>query len=406
MDCESQVPAGHQPVPEYSEESPDIVPQDWAGGECYPADCTPGWCGPSDPCYSPLHGRLWVRGEYLLWWTQGSHLPALVTTSPTGTTPDVAGVLGQLGTTILFGDETVNTDADSGGRIRLGFWFEPCHCAGIEASYLGIGRETTSFYASSPDTPITARPYFDTLMGALSAMLVAHPDFLRGSISVDTTTELQAVEVLLRRNLFRRPCDRIDFLVGWRFARLDESLRVGQFSEWTAPQGLTPAGTTKSLFDLFDVENQFNGAELGIVYQERVGRWSLELLMKLSLGNTHSRVVIDGMTTTTDPDAGTATFTGGLLAQQTNIGRYEQNQFAVIPELGVTLGYDLTCRLRATFGYTFLYWSRVARPANQIDTSVSQLPPEDPTGARRPAFAFTTSDFWAQGMNFGLEYRF
>ncbi len=390
------MPAGHQPVPEYSEASPDIVPQDWAGGECYPADCSPGWCAPCDPCFSPLHERLWVRGEYLLWWTQGSGLPPLVTTSPVGTTPDVAGVLGQPGTAILFGDETVNTDAHSGGRLRLGLWHDSCHCAGIEASYLGIGRQTTSFAASSPDTPIIARPYFDTLLGAQSAMLVAHPDFLRGSISVEAATELQSVEILLRRNLFLRPCDRMDFLLGWRFARLDESLRINQFSEWTEAQGLIPPGTTKTLVDRFDVASHFYGAQLGVVYQERVGCWSVEMSAKLALGNTRSLVAIDGLTTTATPDGNVAAFAGGLLAQPTNIGRYEDNHFAVIPELGMGL----------RFGYTFLYWSRVARPASQIDTSVSQLPPEDPTGARRPAFAFSTSDFWAQGINFGLEYRF
>jgi hypothetical protein len=131
------------------------------------------------------------------------------------------------------------------------------------------------------------------------------------------------------------------------------------------------------------------------------------MLMKLGLGNSHCRVVVDGMTTTTAPNGGgTTTAIGGLLAQRTNIGTYEQNHFAVIPELGITLGYDLTRRLRATFGYSFLYWNRVARPGSLLDTSVSQLPPEDPTGARRPAFAFSTREFWAQGMNAGLEYRF
>ncbi|MGA2617385.1 MAG: BBP7 family outer membrane beta-barrel protein [Thermoguttaceae bacterium] len=410
------MPAGHQPGPEYSEESPDFVPYDRAGSGCCPADCTPGrcgpgccgpgWCGPCDPCYSPLHGCLWVRGEYLLWWTRGSALPPLVTTSPAGTTPDVAGVLGQPGTRVLFGDQTVNTDVHSGERITLGYWFEPCHCIGIEASYLGMGREATSFFAASPETPIVARPYFDTQTDTQSAMLIAHPDFLRGSVNVDAATELQAVEVLLRPNLFWRPCDRMDFLVGWRNARLDESLRISQFSEWTASQGQIVAGTTKSLFDLFDTENQFQGAELGVVYQQHIGRWSLETLMKLGLGNTHSRVLIDGMTTTTVPNGGTTTFTGGLLAQQTNIGQHDKNQFSMIPELGVTAGCDLTCRLRATFGYTFLYWSRVARSADQLDPNVSQLPPEAPTGAHRPAFAFVTNDFWGQGVNFGLEYRF
>ncbi len=393
--------------PEYAEESPCLATyDDGPVGECCPSECYPNWRGPCRPCYSPLRNRLWVRAEYLLWWTQGSRLPPLVTTSPAGTAPATAGVLGQSGTSILFGDNSVNTDVQSGGRFALGYWFDAWQRIGIEAGYLGFGREAARFSAASPDTPIIARPYYDTQLGAQSAMLAAHPDFLDGSISCNVASQLQAVEVLLRRKALQWNRGRLDFLVGWRYARLDESVRIDQFSEWTVSQGPIDVGTTKSLYDLFDIENQFNGVELGFVHREHFGRWSLEALLKLGLGCTSSRVQIDGMTTTTVPGGGTATFVGDLLAQETNIGRYATNQFAVVPELGLTLGYDLTRRLRATFGYTFLYWSKVARPANQIDTNVSQLPPETPTGARQPAFAFTVSDYWAQGMNFGLEYRF
>ncbi len=390
-------------------ESSGIIPSEAEpADECCSAECYSQRCGPCRPCYSPLQNRLWVRGEYLLWWTQGSNLPPLVTTSPAGTDPSVAGVLGQSTTSILFGGNMVNTDANSGWRVTLGYWFDGCQCTGIEAGYLGFGQETTRFSASSTETPILARPFYDTQFqgGAQSAMLAAHPDFLDGSVSCSVTSQLQAVDVLLRRNVFRRETDGMDFLIGWRFARLDESLRVDQFSQWTQSQGPIIVGTTRSLYDLFDAENQFNGAQLGIAYREQVGRWSLESVLKLGLGCTHSRVNIDGMTTTTVPGGGTTSFAGDLLAQETNIGQYSANHFAIVPELSVTLGYDLTCQLRATFGYTFLYWSQVARPANQLDTNASQLPPETPTGSRQPAFTFNMSDYWAQGLNFGLEYRF
>ncbi len=393
--------------PDSSEKMPGVAfCDDGCVGERCIAGCYPDWCGPCRPCYSPLHNRLWVRGEYLLWWTQGSSLPPLVTTSTSGTDPRVAGVLGQAGTSILFGNSTVNTDANSGWRVALGYWFDDCQCTGIEAGYLGFGQEATRFSASSQDTPILARPFYDTQYSVQSAMLAAHPDFLEGSVSCGLTSRLQAVDVLLRRNIFQRDCDRMDFLIGWRFAQMDENLRIDQFSQWTQSQGPVVVGATKSLYDLFDAQNQFNGAELGFVYREYVGRWSLEALMKIGLGRTNSRVIIDGRTTTTVPGQGSSTFVGDLLAQETNIGQYSKSQFAVVPELGVTLGYDLTCRLRATFGYTFLYWSQVARPANQLDTNASQLPPETPTGSHQPAFAFNMSDYWAQGMNFGLEYRF
>src|SRR5262245_32394939 len=51
----------------------------------------------SEPCCNPCSAcalsRFWVSGEYLLWWTRGVHLPALVTTSPQGTPASDAGVL-------------------------------------------------------------------------------------------------------------------------------------------------------------------------------------------------------------------------------------------------------------------------------------------------------------------------
>jgi hypothetical protein len=117
-------------------------------------------------------------------------------------------------------------------------------------------------------------------------------------------------------------------------------------------------------------------------------------------------VFIDGATQTNVPGGGSADFLGGLLAQETNIGSYQHNQFAVIPELSVNFACDVTCQLRLTFGYDLLYWSKVARPVDQVDLGVSQFPPEPPTGAQRPEFRFVSNDFWAQGLQFGLDYRF
>ena len=102
-------------------------------------------------------------------------------------------------------------------------------------------------------------------------------------------------------------------------------------------------------------------------------------------------------------------FTGGILAQPSNIGHYSSDVFSAVPELDVTVGYLVTSRLRATFGYTFIYWTRVARPDDAIDLQLNpdQFPPAaDPiTGPLRPAFVFRDSSFWAQGLRFGVDYR-
>jgi hypothetical protein len=130
--------------------------------------------------------------------------------------------------------------------------------------------------------------------------------------------------------------------------------------------------------------------------------------LKVAVGNTHSRTLINGSTTITPPDATATTSQGGFLALPTNMGDHETNQFSVVPELGLTAGYALLPRLRATFGYTFMYWGNVVRSGNQIDLSVDprQLPPATNANSLRPEFQRHVSDFWAQGMNIGLDLRF
>jgi hypothetical protein len=128
----------------------------------------------------------------------------------------------------------------------------------------------------------------------------------------------------------------------------------------------------------------------------------------MGLGNTLQTVTINGNTQTTQ--GGTVTnANGGLLAQRTNIGNYSRNQLGVVPELGATLGYQVSQRLRFTAGYSFIYWSNVVRPGDQIDTTVNPnlLPPENPrqTAFLNPSFAFQGTDYWIQGVSFGSEYR-
>lgn len=372
-----------------------------------PCDCgETGTCVPA--CCPPLTlaNRLSVQADYLLWWSDGYEVPALVTTALPGTPVGTAGVLNEPNTRTLLGGGQLDSDAQSGGRIRLNYWFDTCRRLGVEATYLGVGKGSTTFHAASPETLILARPYYDTAAQAEAAMMVAHPNLLTGSIFAKSATEFQAVEVLFRRALMRRCGTAVDFVAGWRTAKLDESLMINHQSEWIATQGPIVPGTTKAVYDLFDTQNQFHGAELGILVQTCQGPWSLDLIGKLGLGNTRSEVFVDGRTTSVVPGAGSAIFAGGLLAQETNMGRYARNDFSVMPEVGVTLGYDITCRLRFKFGYRLLYWSEAARPGDQIDRRVSQLPPEAPSGQQRPEFRLLTSDYWIQGMNFGLEYCF
>lgn len=98
------------------------------------------------------------------------------------------------------------------------------------------------------------------------------------------------------------------------------------------------------------------------------------------------------------------TTTGGLYSQPTNLGSHRRGEFAVVPEIGVKLGYQLTDHVALTFGYSFVDLSNVLRPGDQIDRSINFVPPA--TGTTHPAFAFHGSDYWAQGINFGVAFRY
>ncbi len=162
--------------------------------------------------------------------------------------------------------------------------------------------------------------------------------------------------------------------------------------------------------DQFMTRNQFNGTEIGVVWQGRRGWWSLDALMRLGIGNVKQTVTIGGSSVITQGNPGTTTTYGsGFLAQSTNIGTFDRNTFTMIPELGLTLGYQLTKRLRLTTGYSLVYWGNVVRPGDQIDLNVNPnlLAPQETTVTtpNRPQFRFVETDYYVQGLSFGGEFR-
>jgi hypothetical protein len=132
----------------------------------------------------------------------------------------------------------------------------------------------------------------------------------------------------------------------------------------------------------------------------------------VALGGVHQTANINGSTLFAVPGMPVSFQNGGLLALPTNSGRFSRDRFAVVPEVGVKVGYQLTAHVRCFVGYSFLYISDVARPGHQVDpvVNVAQLPsqfgPGALVGAPRPGFSFKGSDFWAQGVSFGLEIRY
>lgn len=392
------------------------------GGGCGDCGVSANFCdgcnAPNRFCICfPAHG--WVHAEYLNWYADGMRLPAMVSTSTAGTARTAAGVLGQPATSVLYGaNDDILSDSQSGFRIRFGWWLANFAGWGIEGEYAGLGEERESFFQQSTGTPILARPFFNVDDGAEDAELVAFPGVVTGSIAVDTTTQFDGAAFRFRRQLcsssgcgYSEICcttvptsSRLDGSIGYRFWELDESL---QTREQLQLQSTSQPGSF-DIIDRFATRNQFNGVELGFLWQGRRGWWSLDALMRLGIGNMHQTMTISGSTDIVDN--GTASsFATGFLAQRTNIGTYDRDRFTMIPELGLTLGYQMTRRVRATMGYSVIYMGNVIRPGDQVslDVNPNLLAPElSPfTGALRPQFQFNETDYWIQGLSFGAEFR-
>lgn len=403
-----------EPAPQEGSYAEEGAPVEYAdggsgcdGGACYGGSCEGPMWGPGDvfgcrPWLEPE--RLWVRSEYLTWWTKGVDVAPLVTTSPLGTAQAVAGRLDQSTTSILFGDQTIQNGSRGGGRISFGLRPTECTPWGVEASYFQLDSGETNYHAASNGNQILARPFYSwgTSYGSSAARLV---DFsgvsTDGAIDIQAKSHLRNVEVLFRRRLAETCTGSVDLLAGWRYDRLDDRLTISDsFTE-------VSSGNEIAELDRFYTNNVFNGGEFGIVAQSQWCRWSFEGLLKVAFGNTRSEVELSGSTITTDPGVSVDTENYGLLVLPSNDGRQQQSQFGMIPELGVTVGYDLTCRLRATVGYSLIYWGRVARAADQVNLDLNRGQLETtPQGLARPSQPFVTTDFWAQGLNLGLEYHF
>jgi hypothetical protein len=353
--------------------------------------------------------RFWFRGEYLLWWLKESPVPALVTTSPPGTPRALAGVLGAPGTVILFdGDENPER---SGGRFTIGFWFDSEQTIGLESTTMFLAERSIVFRDGSGGTPILARPFFNVVSGTQASELVAYPGVLAGNVVASSANQLWSTELNLRGNFWRGCFWHLDWLAGVRFLGFDEKLGISE--GLTVPAGAgSLTGSNIVVQDSFGTHNQFVGGQVGLEVGFRRGRWSVDLLGKVALGNTHEEANINGSTQFAVPGLPVNVQPGGLYALPSNIGEYTRDRFAVVPEAGVLIGYQITRTLRAIVGYTFLYNSAVLRPGNQIDRgiNVSQLPsqvgPGTLVGPARPAPILHGSDFWAQGLSFGLELRY
>lgn len=389
---------------------PSVVP----GAPCPQPDMDNPLCGPGcDDPFGRLHNlgcgdRAWVSAEYLLWWTRSAQLPTLVTTGPTAETAVIPVVGGSFGQTL-----------HGGARFGGGWWFSDSQCRGVDARFFFLGTNGTTFATNTGQFPVLVRPFVNVnpAVGApLPVDLISAPGLASGGVAVNLQNSLWGAEVNYRRNLLGCDCSRLDAIVGYRYLNFKESLTITEVGLLTNPTPPAPllTGTAAAAFDEFRAENNFHGGQIGLAGEIRRGRWSIDGRASVAFGTVFQSADITGGQLQLLPGAAAPTaFSGGLLALPgANIGNHSQAKFAVLPEAGVNFGYHITPNWRVFVGYNFLYVSNVLRPAGMINPNVdaARIPNFAPgvaplPGPGQPVPVFRTTDFFAQGISFGMQFR-
>jgi hypothetical protein len=345
------------------------------------------------PLCRPRHA--WASAEALMWWGKGRSTVPLATSGTNGILPNAP---------ILFGDGSVGNRLAAGARADFGFWVDDCENLGVGLKVWGLNGDSSEFHGQSlTGSPVLARPFYNVVQDQEDAFLVASPGLLVGTLAADTNSSMLATEAYLRSSMFAGRGYNIDFIGGYHFLRFDNDLSVFSNSMSIDPAGVVPVGTIIDVLDEFNAENEFHGGMFGLASEARYGKWSLGSVFKCSVGNMRQTVGIDGYQSVTTPNNASTITPGGILAQPTNMGTYERDVTAWIPELTLNVGYDVRNWLRFTVGYNALWISNAAFAGDQIDYNVNptQFGGNPLIGPASPSFTFQENDYWLHGLTIG-----
>lgn len=398
-----------------------------------------------------LHAEqfFWVESEYLLWTTKKAPLPVPLATSASLNDP-LPGALGQPGTKILLGDKEINMNWRNGFRMTLGRWIDCSHQFGIEGSFFMLPK--TSYHKSidtsgEPGSMSIAVPIYDVtglwgLNGVPGETIFILPGPLsgpgfQGHFSLKTSNKLQSVDLNTIVNLVNGYGCRIDFIGGFRWLQLKESLFF--MGETAALPDAPIASGFYNFRDSFGTDNNFYGLQIGFKANYNIDRWLLKGFSKLALGCINQKVRIDGTSQTSNGNlfymtnnTGNEVLAGGIFAEPTNRGSHHRNDFGVVLETGINLSYQFSSCFEMGVGYSFLWLNQSFRPGKQMDRKINPtrtalaeasrnsvgIGPDEPVpfgdsaaaplprGPKRPEFRPHHTDFWAQGLNINLNFKF
>ena len=317
------------------------------------------------------------------------------------------------GVNVLLGGGTADTNPNAGFRLTGAYQVDSR--MGIELGGFYLPSRSASRGVSSSGQPGSVDlmlPYYDVTIRQENVTEISYRPDYSGTAQATLSNSLGGGELDLTWSMPPRDGWRLDLLGGFRFLQLRESYTITTSSPFIPPQPSDIWNTA----DAFDARNRFYGLQVGARAAYDRGPWVGSVAGKVALGAMQQRVSISGALETNDYNhyGEAQIFPGGYFALPSNSGEHTRSAFAVVPEVGVKLGYRLTPEATVYVGYSFLWASNVVRPGEQINRNINPTqtvswgndPPVKPVGEAQPTFSCVTPDFWAQTLAVGFAYRF
>ncbi|UUO08808.1 BBP7 family outer membrane beta-barrel protein [Blastopirellula sp. J2-11] len=385
-----------QPIPatDYGDYGPQAAyDQSVLEGSPYAETCQDASCNSCD-----LPPRVYGSADLLVMWRKNSTLPALLTTSA----PADEGVIGAPTTQTLFGGHEQG-DALTGVRLTTGLWLDDYQNWSVGGRFLALQREVLGISTTSAQFSTLAYPFFNTNTNMNASFVVALPGAGTNaaddtSVNIRKTNNFYTGDVFVTKHVVTSHANRVDFVTGYSFARIDDALAMNTMYTVRDGGGAIAAGSTVATSDNFLAKNDFNGGQFGLIFDFQDGPFTWRALTKISVGGMHQRMAISGSQTVTE--FGVPSTAGqGYYARSSNIGNYQRDVFCYIPEANVDLIYALNGNLDLKVGCTYIYVSDVALAQSGVSGSLN------PNGGD-PVFQFASDDYWALGATFGLDFHY
>lgn len=353
----------------------------------------------------PRSYRVWAGMEYLLWWMKPVCLKPYVLMA--GNPADkVPGAIGQPGTSPILGNHKFEYGPTSGIRPSLGMWLTPDQDMAVVVEGIILEQaQANQGFASANGSPATYIP-FQLPTNAQSALPFTVPGVVAGSTLETGMSRLWGVESDFSYRFTQERGGTLlaaTFLAGFRYLDLTDHVTMANELHMVADPSMMANGLAT-----FTTRNQFYGPQVGTRLAATRGRWTGEFLWKMAMGATHQVRDVSG-TPLLMSTAGTALLPGPFLALPSNLGRETADRVTLLPEIALRGRWQITDLISLSLGYSLIYWNKVLCPGDQMDSHVNptQLPFKGPVvGDAVPAPLFVHTDYFAQGLDLGLQVRY